>query len=60
MPDGNKRSTAKVSILFYSFATSWDFTYISFTYITLYLSGSTYRSYFEIELGKNSKNAHVL
>ena len=35
---------------FYSFATSWDFTYIRF-----YLSGSTRRSHFEIEFGKNSK-----
>ena len=40
---------------FYSFATSWDFTYISFTYIRFYLSGSTRRSHFEIEFGKNSK-----
>ena len=41
--------------LFYSFATSWDFTYISFTYIRFYLSGSTRRSHFESEFGKNSK-----
>ena len=40
---------------FYSFATSWDFTYISFTYIRFYLSGSTCRSHFQIEFGKNSK-----
>ena len=40
---------------FYFFATSWDFTYISFTYIRLYLSDSTRRSHFEIEFGKNSK-----
>ena len=40
---------------FYSFATSWDFTYISFTYIRFYLSGSTRRSHFGIEFGKNSK-----
>ena len=40
---------------FYSFAISWDFTYISFTYIRFYLSGSTRRSHFEIEFGKNSK-----
>ena len=41
---------------FYSFATSWDFTYISFTHIIrFYLSGSTSRSQFEIEFGKNSK-----
>ena len=40
---------------FYSFATSWDFTYISFTYIRFYLSGSTRHSHFEIEFGKNSK-----
>ena len=37
------------------FATSWVFTYISFTYIIFYLSVSTRRSHFEIELGKNSK-----
>ena len=36
---------------FYFFATSWDFTYISFTYIRLYVSGSTRRSHFEIEFG---------
>ena len=41
--------------LFYYFATSWDFTYISFTCIKFYLSGSTRRSHFEIEFGKNSK-----
>ena len=40
---------------FYSFATSWDFTYISFPYIRFYLSGSTGSSHFEIEFGKNSK-----
>ena len=40
---------------FYSFATSWDFTYISFTYIRFWLSGSTCCSQFEIEFGKNSK-----
>ena len=39
----------------YSFATSWDFTYISLTYIRFYLSGSTRRSQFEIKFGKNSK-----
>ena len=40
---------------FYSFATSWDFTFISFTYIRFHLSGSTRRSHFEIGFGKNSK-----
>ena len=40
---------------FYSFATSWDFTFISFTYIRSHLSGSTRRSHFEIGFGKNSK-----
>ena len=40
---------------FYSFATSWDFTCISFTYIRFYVFGSTRRSHFEIEFGKNSK-----
>ena len=40
---------------FYSFATSWDFTYISLTYIGFDLSGSTRCSQFEIEFGKNSK-----
>ena len=33
---------------------------LSFTYIRFYLSGSTRRSHFEIEFGKNSKNAHAL
>ena len=37
---------------FYSFAISWDFTYISFTYIRFSLSGSTRRSHFEIEFQK--------
>ena len=37
------------------FPTSWDFTYISFTYIRFYLSDSTRHSHFEIEFGKNSK-----
>ena len=40
---------------FYSFATWWDFTYISFTYIRFCLSGSTRRSHVEIEFWKNSK-----
>ena len=40
---------------FYPFATSWDFTSISFTYIRCYLSGSTRHSHFEIEFEKNSK-----
>ena len=40
---------------FYSFVTSWDFAYISFTYIRFYVSGSTRRSQFEIEFGKYSK-----
>ena len=31
-----------------------NFTYISFTYIKFYLSGSTRHSHFEIESGKNS------
>ena len=34
---------------FYSFATSWDFTSTSFTYIRFYLSGSTRHSHFEID-----------
>ena len=37
------------------FATSWDFTYVSFTYIRFYVSVSIRRSHFEIEFGKNSK-----
>ena len=40
---------------FYSFATSWDFTYISFTFIRFYLSGSTRGSHFQIEFGKIPK-----
>ena len=49
-------STVYDHCFFYSFATSWDFTYISFTHIIrFYLSGSTSRSQFEIEFGKNSK-----
>ena len=39
----------------YSISISKNFTYISFTYIRFYLSGSTRRSQFEIEFGKNSK-----
>ena len=39
----------------YSLVTSWDFTYIRFTYIRFYLPGGTRRSHFEIEFGKNSK-----
>ena len=39
----------------YYFATSWDFTYISLTYIRFYLSGRTRRSHFEIEFEKNFK-----
>ena len=34
---------------FYSFATSWDFTYISFTYIRFYLSGSIRRIWKEFQ-----------
>ena len=45
---------------FYSFATSWDFIYISFTYIRFCLSGSACRSHVEIKFGKNSKNTHAL
>ena len=48
-------STVYDHCFLYSFATSWDFTYISFTYNRFYLSGSTCRSQFEIEFGKNSK-----
>ena len=49
-----------MTAFFYSFATSWEFTYIGFTYIRFYVSGSTRRSHFEIKFGKNSKNTHAL
>ena len=45
---------------FYFFATLWDFTYISFTYIRFYLPDSTRHSHFEVEFGKSSKNTHAL
>ena len=40
---------------FYSFATSWDFTYISFTYIRFYLSGSTRHSHLKSNLERIPK-----
>ena len=40
---------------FYSFATSWDFIYISFTYIRFYLSGSTRHSHLKSNLERIPK-----
>ena len=44
----------------YSFATSWDFTYIRFTCIRFYLSGGTHRSHLKSNLERIPRHTHVI